>query len=135
MTKFVEAGASIEGNKSDVFVRKVSKTPTLLNIDGVGRFYKYKSKIRAIVKITEELVPKIHRICERSNLNLHDELEAVTIEIFTENRISLQVISNFSNVHGIQANNINAFTYAKIVIPWRFVVERGISGHPAALNN
>jgi len=130
MAKFINVGDSIEAKRSDILVRKVS-SPTLINIEGVGRFFKYKSKIRAIVKVTEELMPKVHRICCYSNLNLDDELEAGTIEILTENRISLQLVSNFSNVHGIQANNVNAFTYAKIVIPWRFVLEKGLNPHQA----
>ena len=128
MAKFMNVGDSIEANRSDILVRKVS-SPILINIEGVGRFFKYKSKIRAIVKITEELLPKVHRICCYSNLNLNDELEADTIEIFTENKITLQLVSNFSNVHGIQANNVNAYTYAKIVIPWRFVLEKGLNPH------
>jgi hypothetical protein len=128
MTTFNKEGVSIEGGKSDILIRKITD-PVLIKIEGVGRFFKYKSKIRAIVKITEELVPKVHRICCYSNLNLDDELDAPTIEILTEKRITLELISNFSNVHGIQGNRVNAFTYAKIVIPWRYAINKAIGGH------
>jgi len=122
MAKFVNAGVSIEGSKSNIIVRKISD-PIVIAIEGVGRFYKYKSKI------------KVYRICCDSKLDLNDELDAATIEILTEERVSLVLISNFSNVHGIQGNNVNTFTYAKIIIPWRFILEKGISDNPNALIN
>jgi hypothetical protein len=134
MAKFIDVGDSVECNKSEVFVRKVNK-PILLDIEGIGRFFKYKSKIRAIIKITEELIPKVHRICNSSNLSLHDELEGDTIEIFLEEKITFQLISNFSNVHSIQGNNVNSFTYAKILIPFRFVLERRLKCHNSHLEN
>ena len=59
MAKFVNAGVSIEGSKSNIIVRKISD-PIVIAIEGVGRFYKYKSKIRAIIRITEELKPKVY---------------------------------------------------------------------------
>lgn len=134
MTKFVNPGDSVEGNKSDIIIRWISK-PTLIDIEGVGRFYKYKSKKRAIIKITEELLPKVHRISPHSKLNLHDELNADVIEILTEYRIKKILISNFSSVHGIQCNTVSTFTYAKIIMPWRFVLERGIGGNQNAIAN
>lgn len=135
MAKYIEVGDSIECNKSEIYVRKISNNPVLLNWEGVGRFFKYKSKIHALVKITEELIPKICRICNTSNLNLNDELEGVVLEIYLEKKVKLQVIANFSNVHGIQANAINSFTFAKVVIPWRFVLEKGLSCHDPSLEN
>jgi len=134
MAKYIDIGDSVEGSKSSVYLRKVNK-PILLNLEGVGRFYKYKSKIRAIIKITEELVPKVYKICETSNLNLNDELEGDIIEILLEEKVTFQLISNFSNVHGIQGNSINTFTYAKIIIPWRFVLERGLGKHNPEIEN
>jgi hypothetical protein len=135
MATFVNQGDSIEGGKSHIHVRKVTN-PILIDIDGIGRFFKYKSKIRAIITITEELIPKIHRICCDSKLDLNDELDAATIDILTSKRIKTwKLISNFSNVHGIQSNIVNDFTYAKILIPWRFVLERGLSGNKNTLPN
>lgn len=127
MAKYINSGESIECKESHVATRK-SSAPTLLNIaeiDGkLRRLFKYKTKIRAIIKITRELTPKKGVICDNSHLDLLDELEGDTVEIFTENRIKLEVVSYFSNVHGIQGNSVNCFTYAKIVIPWRFVLEK-----------
>ena len=126
MAKYIEAGNSIECHKSNVSTRKIVKNPIVIQIDEI-KYFKYSTKIRCIVKIIEELNPKIHRINESSALNIHDELEAERIDIFTEKRISLSLISNFSHVHGIQNGDINSFTYAKILIPFRFVLHKSIS--------
>jgi len=125
MSKYVNPGDSIEGNKSNIIVRKISK-PQPIEVDGI-RYYKYKSKLRSIVKITEELNPKIYRICCDSNLNLNDEIDAQAVLILITVRIiRWNITSNFSHKHGIQNNSVNDFTYAKIVIPWRLFAERAI---------
>lgn len=127
MAKYIETGNSLECHKSNIATRKVAnKNPILIQIDEI-RYYKYSTKIRCIVKIIEELNPKIHRISETSALNIHDELEAEGIDIYTEKRISLNLVSNFSHVHGIQSNDINSFTYAKILTPFRFVLQRSLA--------
>jgi hypothetical protein len=133
MAKHVILGSSIEGNKSSVAVRKISKNPSILDIEGVGLFFKYKSKIHAIVKVTEELSPKKHIICETSFLNLNDELEADIIELFTPKKLSLKLTSNFSSVHGIQSNNLSMFTYAKIASPFRFALNLIASPAPQSV--
>ena len=125
MAKYIEAGNSLECHKSNVAIRKKVKNPIVIQIDEI-KYFKYSTKIRCIIKIIEELNPKIHRISKTSALDIHDELEAVGIDIYTEKRISLKVLSNFSNVHGIQSGVINSFTYAKIRIPFRFVLQKSI---------
>lgn len=125
MATHTEAGKSIECNKSSVSVRGISKNPSFVEIEGM-RLFRYKSKISAIIKIQEELVPKIFKICESSCLDVNDVLEAPSIEINIAKRVVFKIESNFSSKHGIQYNDINSFTYAKIVIPWRFVTERTI---------
>ncbi len=130
MAKYVDAGNSVECSKSNIALRKITTASALVKVDGIN-YFKYKTKKRAIVTVTEELRPKVHRICPTSYLNLNDILEADTVEIYVEKRITLALTSNFSHVHGIQANNINMFTYAKIIIPWRFIAERAIgAGQP-----
>jgi hypothetical protein len=130
MAKHLNVGESIECNKSRIAVRSVSKNPTLVAIEGLNgksyRFFKYKTKIRAIATIIEELNPKECVICEGSHLDLDDTLEAETLEIYTSKRMIFEVISNFSNVHGIQGDEVNHLTYAKIIIPWRFLLEKNL---------
>ena len=124
MTKYVNLGDSIEAGQTDLVSRKIRKVSSLVNIEGVGRFFKYKTKINSNIKITEELVPKEYRICPQSYLDLNDELECDSLEIYTESLITTGVLTNFTSVHGIQAGSINSFTYAKILTPWRFILER-----------
>lgn len=127
MAKYIQAGDSIECNKSRVSTRKVS-TPVPLKIEkadgGFINLLKFKSKTNSNVTITEELNPKVGVISENSHLDLDDELEAQVMEIYIEGSANFKVISNFSNVHGIQSSNIDSFTYAKIVIPFRFLLDR-----------
>lgn len=126
MPKLQQIGSSIECSKSKVFVRKISTSTPVKITDLSGKeilLHKYKTKKRAIVSIAQELAPKACVICNTSNLDLHDELEAEVIEIYTNGRSNFQVISNFSHVHGIQGGDINSFTYARIVIPWRYVLQ------------
>jgi hypothetical protein len=125
MAKYVNPGDSIECNKSEVAVRKITKTPILVKVDEVrGRLYKYKSGIRAIVSITETLLDTDkHRINENSKVSFNDTLEGDTIEIYTKKRMTFGLISNFSHVHSIQGDKVPCFTYAKIIIPWRYVLE------------
>jgi hypothetical protein len=134
MAKYIGAGDSLECLKSNVATRKISNNPYIIEIEGI-KYFKYSTKIRCTIKIIEELNPKIHRISEFSALNIHDELEAEGIDIYTEKRISLKIISNYSNVHSIQSNDINSFTYAKILIPFRFVLQKTLaSGQRNCLN-
>ncbi|MFZ1785381.1 MAG: hypothetical protein WAU23_09250 [Ferruginibacter sp.] len=128
MATHVNGGDSIECNKSLIAVRKISKKHTLINMDSINgefvRLFKYKSSIRAIVKIKEELDPLACIICQTSHLALEDSLEGEVISIYTKRQIKLEPVSNFSHVHGIQGSNVTDFTYAKIDIPWRYVLER-----------
>lgn len=131
MATYIYSGASLECKESMVAVRKIfPRHPDLIVIEGVKqskhRLYKYKTKIRALVKIKVELDPKECVIDEFSKLDLEDELEGDTVEIYTKERVKLELCSNFSNVHGIQANKIRVFTYAKVLIPWRHVSERNL---------
>lgn len=125
MAKYLEAGNSLECIKSNVATRKISKNPCIIKIDGIN-YFKYSAQRRCIVKILEELNPKQHRIYEKSALNINDEIEAQGVDIYTEKRFKLKKESNYSNVHGIQSNIINTFTCAKIMTPFRFVLEKSI---------
>lgn len=131
MATHVNAGDSIECSRSEVAVRKISRTIVLINLEKINgesiRLWKYKSNIRAMIKIAVELNPKVCHICETSKLDRDEILEGNVIELYSEKRVSLELTSNFSHVHGIQANTINNFTYAKIVIPWTFVTQRQIA--------
>ncbi len=40
-------------------------------------------------------MPKVYKVCSKSKLNLNDEIEAKTIEMLFDKRITLGVISNF----------------------------------------
>ncbi len=133
MAKYINAGDSIECSTSCIITRKLSNSAqNYLKIekDGGGfvNVFKYKTKIRATVKIVSELAPKTHIICQSSKLDVHDELEGETIEIYTDKKVKLELTSNFTNVHGIQGNTIKTFTYAKIAIPFRFALQRAIVG-------
>jgi len=124
--KLVQLGNSVECQKSNIALRSSGDNPFGIEYEGV-RYFKYKSKKRAIVTITEELNPKEPRICKTSYLDLNGILEAEVIEIWTEKRVKFEVTSNFSNVHGIQQNSVNAFTFAKIVITWRAILEKALT--------
>jgi hypothetical protein len=129
MATHVNQGDSIECRRSVVAVRKVSG-PTFITMKGIDQndyeFFKYKSKIRAIVRIVESLDPKECIISESSFLDVDDRLEGDVVEIYATIQFDFQKISNFSHVHGIQGDSLNSFTYAKIVQPWRFVTQRAI---------
>jgi len=127
MTKYVNLGNSIEASRTDITTRKLKKASSSVYFEGVGRFFKYKTKINSNIKITEELVPKEPRISPQSFLDLNDELDGDIFEIYTDTLIDTKVISNFSNVHGIQSGRINSFTYAKIMTPWRFILEQRLN--------
>jgi len=130
MATHCSPGESIECNKSTVAARKIVEHVyvKLHNLRGEEvTFFKYKTKIRAIVTIEEELDPRVCIMREASFLDLNDALEANVIEIYVPNKVKFQVSSNFSNVHGIQWNSVKGFTYAMIVIPWRSVLEQRIA--------
>lgn len=116
------AGDSIECSSAKISVRKIGD-PFYIKIKGV-KYFKYKSSVRSIVTITQELNPKEHIILPSSKLDLNDELSADVVEIYTINKRKFDVCSNFSHVHGIQCNDISDFTFAKIVIPWRYITVR-----------
>ncbi len=101
--------------------------------DKVGTLFKYKSSIRALVSISEELLPKEHKICETSFLDLNDELDAEIVEIYLERIAKFTVQSNFSHVHGIQCSHIKGFTFAKIVIPWKFALQQALIANQTKL--
>src|SRR3990172_11021124 len=126
MAIFQNAGESIECNASYIAIRGITKRAMPLNIQKIdGNYisgYKYKTKVNCTVVITQELVPKIAIISASSNLNLNDTLKADTLEVFTERKIRLHVESNATSRHGIQENNVIAFTYAKIIAPFRFIL-------------
>lgn len=128
IVKHVTEGDSIECESSCIATRKISPQPTFIRIatiDGtMVNLFKYKTKIRATVTITEELTPKEPIIEDSSKLDLHSTLEGDTLEIYTKVRIKLGLHSNFTSTHTIQGDSVKTFTYAKIVIPWRFMLER-----------
>ena len=130
MAKHENLGDSIECNKSMIAVRKVSKKPTFIKMDCIDggniSLFKYKTNIRAIVKIEEALAPLECIICATSHLGLEDSLEGEVISIYTKSKINLNPVSNFSHVHGIQGDYVKSFTYAKIDIPWRYVLTRSL---------
>ena len=137
MGKYVYSGDSIECSYSHIAVRKLSKPSQPLRMTKLNgeeiRLFKYKCQKRGIVIIVKELVPKESVICKTSCLNIHDELEADVIEIYTPKLLNLGIISNFSHVHGIQGNAVNMFTYAKIIMPWRIFLERDLAQPPAQI--
>ena len=130
MAYHINPGDSIECSQSQVAIRKII-FQTFLKIPSLTGeeipFFKYKTRKRAYIKIVQELNPKVCIMCTTSILHLNDGLEAGVIEIYTKKRVSLSLASNFSSTHGIQWNNINDFTYARIVIPWNFVTQRQIA--------
>lgn len=127
MGKYTDLGNSVECDGSRICVRWITNNPSLVK-QGPMRLFKYKSKTRSIVIITKELAPKEHRISSHSKLDLNDELEADTMEIYLEKRVSFDLASNFSHVHGIQQSDVSAFTYAKIIIPWRHMLQKALVG-------
>ncbi len=125
MAKHVDAGTSLECSKSHIEVRKlIIDNRTMIKIEGIGRCFKYKSGINSTVTITEELSPLKAVFCEESHLNLSDQLQADIIEIYTPKKIVTTLESNHSHVHGINVSDLKTYTYAKIVIPFRYVLER-----------
>lgn len=130
MAYHVNPGDSIECTRCQVAMRK-SIFHAFIKLQSLSgeeiSFFKYKTKKRAFAKIIEEINPKECIICATSILHLNDGLEADVIEIYTKKKVSFSHSSNFSSTHGIQWNNINDFTYAKIVIPWNFVTQRQIA--------
>jgi hypothetical protein len=86
--------------------------------------FKYKTKKRAIVTVSAELNPKVQIFCETSYLELNDAIEGDVVEIYTDEEVEFELVSNFSHVHGIQGNALNNLTYARIALPFRFVLER-----------
>ncbi|PIY04375.1 MAG: hypothetical protein COZ21_06910 [Bacteroidetes bacterium CG_4_10_14_3_um_filter_31_20] len=131
MIKYVGTGDSIECEASCIVTRKVSPKPIFIKIEALDgtfvNFFKYKTKIRATVTIIKELNPKEPIIDDISKLDLDSTLEAGTVEIYTKSRIKLELTSNFTSTHTIQNNIVNIFTYAKIVIPWQFMLDRALS--------
>lgn len=120
MGRYINTGDAVECQKSRIAVRKFHSIPPI-EYEGVGICFRIKSKIRAIVRIEEELNPKECKICRLSRMELNDEIEADVIEIniCTKKRIKFQLESNFSAKHSINWNLFDEFTYAKIITPWR----------------
>lgn len=129
MAIFYNAGDSIECQKSMVAVRKCTpNAPTLIKLINLKkkeiRLFKYKTNISAFVKITQQLDPLECQFCKTSTLLLNDALQGQVLSLYFEGRIKLEYQANFTNVHGIQGNNISGFTYAKIDIPWIFALNQ-----------
>ncbi len=130
MPTHVNPGDSIECSISLIAVRKISKKPVLTNMQCLNGdcilLYKYKTNIRAIVAIRQELNPLQPIILNNSYLTLQDNLEGAVLSIYTKDKFSLDLTSNFSHVHGIQNGNVACFTYATIDAPFPFVLNRHI---------
>lgn len=124
MATYTGQGDSIECEKSAIATRQVNNNPPRIKLtDGITLF-KYRCGKRCMVKIIEELDPRIHKISQLSFLTIDDSLEGNVIEVYVPKRIHFKLESNFSATHGIQHNESNGFTYAKIIIPWRLFLER-----------
>lgn len=123
-------GDSVECEKSLVHVRK-STGPTAIDVTCVNgsvlSLYKYKGKRSSAVKIVQELDPKQSIVSATSYLDQNDSIEGDTIEIYTGRLLNFKVKANFSHVHGMQESSIPEFTYAKIEIPWEFVLQRRLA--------
>jgi len=130
MAYHINPADSIECSRSQVAMRKLI-THALIKLHSLTgeeiRLFKYKTKKKAFVKIVQELNPKVCIMCATSILHRDDGLEADVIEIYTKVKLGTLHSSNFTSTHGIQWNNINDFTYAKIIIPWQFVTQRQIA--------
>lgn len=128
MAKHEYLGASIECEKSQIATRKISSPVLVVVIGKRGtdqhRLFKYKTTINGNAKIVEELNPKDALISDLSHLDLNDEIQGPIIEIYTSKREKCTLVSNYSNVHSIQSYDFKKFTYAKIVTPWEYILQR-----------
>jgi len=130
MAKYQAAGDSIECEKSSIEVRYISNSPFATKLEGYeGRLYKYKTNTRTLITIEKQLSPNkdgkiVGKINENSKVDIGDLLDAYGVEIYLAKQLkNLAYKSNASNVHGAQVTQVNAFTYAIITAPWKFLTE------------
>lgn len=130
MEIFQNPGASIEGNKLELNLRKSNKPIlTSLEISGIRTtVYKIKSSIFSKVEIAEELNPKQYRVNPSSHLNFGDTLKAFSILIYFSGTSDFEIVANYSSKHSIQNYCTNGFSYAIINTPFNYFLSLGEEG-------
>lgn len=124
--KCLQQGDSIECENANICSRQLDLTlPVKINCsDGkIIKLFKYKTKKNAWVKIVEELNPKEHVVNSNSKLDLGVLLEADIVEVYVSKCLKIGRGSNITSTHGAQGCTSNCFTYAQIMMPFRFILD------------
>ena len=124
--KFVNHGDTIEGKRIDIKTRKQT-LQTSVEIDDVGRCFKYLCQIHATASITEKLDLDIKTKDEKIKSNIHLEVDDCisgdSIDVYTLDRLKFSKEANYSHKHGIQSSETKRYGRSQIRIPFRFALE------------
>jgi hypothetical protein len=123
MAKFVNIADSIEGNSILVYTRKQIMS-SFVELNNMGKMFKYKCSINTSSEITEELVPKEYKINSKSHLDLNDSLHADIIEVYCLSLLKFTKESNYTSTHSIQKCSSGNLSYAIITQPFRYILEK-----------
>jgi hypothetical protein len=115
----VNPNDAIEGKKINITTRK-QVAQGLVEINGIGRCFKFLCSKNVRTCIMQESIPKVAVHFLNAMLNKGDNLEGQAIEVLSYNLLKFSIISNRTNVHGIQASDTHKFGAARIRIPFHF---------------
>lgn len=124
--KFINQGDAIEGNRVGITTRKQS-LQTVVEIEEIGRCFKYLCQKNATATIVEELnldaIEKKEKLQKKIHLNIDDCVSGDSIDLYTLDRLQFSKEANFSSKHGIQTCETKQHCRAQIRIPFRFALE------------
>jgi hypothetical protein len=122
--KFINRGETIEGKRIAIKTRKQT-LQTSVEIDNIGRCFKYLCQKNANASITEELDIKVSKFSEKSHLDINDSVSGDSIDLYSSDKLQFTKEANYSSKHGIQSSETKQYGCAQIRIPFRFALEMG----------
>lgn len=123
--KYINQGDTIEGKRVDIKTRK-QNLQTSVEIEEIGRCYKYLCQKNATVTIIEELdidaEAKKKKNDEKIHMEVADCVSGDSIDLYSLDFLRFSKEANFSSKHGIQSSETKRFGRAQVRIPFRFAL-------------
>jgi len=123
VTNFFKQGNKIECLASEIIAKKIVPSVPQRH-PKIGLTLKYSCKRDGSAEIKKELVPKEHKINEKSNLNLGDKLIANSFYVLVEGvkKITPEKLGGHTGRHSSQKFDTKKFTFAEISKPFEHII-------------
>lgn len=123
--KYINQGDAIEGKRVDIKTRK-QNLQTSVEIDDIGRCFKYLCQKNATATVIEVLNVDSETKKEKINKKIHMEIDDCvsgdSVDLYSLDLLRFSKEANFSSKHGIQSSETNRFGRAQVRVPFRFAL-------------